>query len=122
MLADVAPIAARQTKRLVNRILRPPDLAAHLTEEIRLTLSAFTTDDSMEAVREWAHESARGSPVADHDRVDHPRTAADPTAADSPPSRCSELPAMLRRSTLTELVERGPAPEFSPSSLQPPPS
>ena len=54
MLADVAPIAARQTKRLVNRILRPPDLAAHLTEEIRLTLSAFTTDDSMEAVRAMA--------------------------------------------------------------------
>jgi 2-(1,2-epoxy-1,2-dihydrophenyl)acetyl-CoA isomerase len=51
MLADVAPIAAQQTKRMVGRITQPPDLPAHLTEEIRLTLTAFTTDDSREAVR-----------------------------------------------------------------------
>jgi 2-(1,2-epoxy-1,2-dihydrophenyl)acetyl-CoA isomerase len=54
MLAGVAPIAARQTKRMVNRVARPPDLAAHLSEEIRLTLSAFTTDDSKEAMRAMA--------------------------------------------------------------------
>jgi 2-(1,2-epoxy-1,2-dihydrophenyl)acetyl-CoA isomerase len=54
LLAGVAPIAARQTKRLVNRILLPPDLGAHLSEEIRLTLQAFTTDDSKEAVRAMA--------------------------------------------------------------------
>jgi len=51
MLADVAPIAAQQTKRMVGRVTQPPDLQAHLTEEIRLTLSAFTTEDSREAVR-----------------------------------------------------------------------
>jgi enoyl-CoA hydratase/carnithine racemase len=54
LLAGVAPIAARQTKRLVNRVLLPPDLGAHLSEEIRLTLQAFTTDDSKEAVRAMA--------------------------------------------------------------------
>jgi 2-(1,2-epoxy-1,2-dihydrophenyl)acetyl-CoA isomerase len=54
MLASVAPIAARQTKRLVGGVARPPDLQAHLTEEIRLTLQAFTTDDSKEAVRAMA--------------------------------------------------------------------
>ena len=54
MLAGVAPIAAQQTKRLVGAVARPPDLQAHLTEEIRLTLQAFTTDDSREAVRAMA--------------------------------------------------------------------
>jgi 2-(1,2-epoxy-1,2-dihydrophenyl)acetyl-CoA isomerase len=54
MLAGVAPIAAQQTKRLVGAVVRPPDLQAHLTEEIRLTLQAFTTDDSKEAVRAMA--------------------------------------------------------------------
>jgi len=54
MLAGVAPLAARQTKRLVDAVGRPPDLQAHLTEEIRLTLQAFTTDDSKEAVRAMA--------------------------------------------------------------------
>jgi 2-(1,2-epoxy-1,2-dihydrophenyl)acetyl-CoA isomerase len=54
LLAGVAPIAARQTKRLVGAVARPPDLSAHLTEEIRLTLAAFTTDDSKEAVRAMA--------------------------------------------------------------------
>jgi 2-(1,2-epoxy-1,2-dihydrophenyl)acetyl-CoA isomerase len=54
MLAAVAPIAAQQTKRLVGAVARPPELQAHLTEEIRLTLSAFTTDDSREAVRAMA--------------------------------------------------------------------
>jgi 2-(1,2-epoxy-1,2-dihydrophenyl)acetyl-CoA isomerase len=54
MLAAVAPIAAQQTKRLVGAVARPPELQAHLTEEIRLTLQAFTTDDSKEAVRAMA--------------------------------------------------------------------
>jgi 2-(1,2-epoxy-1,2-dihydrophenyl)acetyl-CoA isomerase len=54
MLADVAPIAAQQTKRMVGRVTRPPELQAHLTEEIRLTLQAFTTADSREAVRAMA--------------------------------------------------------------------
>lgn len=54
MLAGVAPLAAQQTKRLVGRVARPPGLQAHLTEEIRLTLAAFTTEDSKEAVRAMA--------------------------------------------------------------------
>ena len=54
MLASVAPIAAQQTKRLVGGVARPPELQAHLTEEIRLTLQAFTTEDSKEAVRAMA--------------------------------------------------------------------
>lgn len=51
VLAGVAPIAARQTKRLVGRMARPAELGAHLTEEIRLALYGFTTADSREAVR-----------------------------------------------------------------------
>lgn len=54
LLAAVAPIAARQTKRLVGRVTRPPELQAHLGAEFRLTLGAFTTADSREAVRAMA--------------------------------------------------------------------
>jgi 2-(1,2-epoxy-1,2-dihydrophenyl)acetyl-CoA isomerase len=54
LLAGVAPIAARQTKRLVGRITRPPELQAHLGAEFRLTLEAFTSADSKEAVRAMA--------------------------------------------------------------------
>ena len=54
LLAGIAPIAARQTKRLVGRVTRPPELAAHLGAEFRLTLQAFTTADSQEAVRAMA--------------------------------------------------------------------
>jgi 2-(1,2-epoxy-1,2-dihydrophenyl)acetyl-CoA isomerase len=54
LLAGVAPIAARQTKRLVGRITRPLELQAHLGAEFRLTLGAFTTADSKEAVRAMA--------------------------------------------------------------------
>ena len=54
MLAGVAPIAAQQTKRLVGAVVRQPELQAHLNEEIRLTLQAFKTDDSKEAVRAMA--------------------------------------------------------------------
>lgn len=54
LLAGVAPLASRQTKRMVTGIGRPPDLAAHLREEIRLTLGAFSTEDSKEAMRAMA--------------------------------------------------------------------
>lgn len=53
-LAGLAPIAVRQTKRLVGRATRPPDVREHLGTEFRLTLSAFTTADSKEAVRALA--------------------------------------------------------------------
>jgi 2-(1,2-epoxy-1,2-dihydrophenyl)acetyl-CoA isomerase len=51
MLAEVAPMAARHTKRMVTRIRRPQSLPAHLTEEIRLTVGAFSTEDSRAAMR-----------------------------------------------------------------------
>src|SRR5262249_7802283 len=51
MLANVAPLAARQTKRLLVRVEQPPDLAAHLGEEIALALHGLGSDDSAEAVR-----------------------------------------------------------------------
>jgi 2-(1,2-epoxy-1,2-dihydrophenyl)acetyl-CoA isomerase len=54
MLAAVAPKAAQHTKRMATRVRRPPELAAHLTEEIRLTLGAFATEDSKEAMRAMA--------------------------------------------------------------------
>jgi|SRR5829696_2214116 len=60
MLAGVAPLAARQTKRLLGRISRPPDLAAHLQEEIGLALSGLGSDDSREAIRAM---TARDQPV-----------------------------------------------------------
>ena len=57
MLAEVAPIAARQTKRLVVRIDRPPHLAAHLNDEIDLALHGLASDDSKESIRAMAsHE------------------------------------------------------------------
>lgn len=51
MLAGIAPIAARQTKRLVSRVTTPADLPAHLSEEIRLALHGLSSEDSREAVR-----------------------------------------------------------------------
>ena len=50
-LAEVAPIAARQTKRLVGRIGTPPDLAAHLRDEVRSALRGLSSDDGAEAIR-----------------------------------------------------------------------
>jgi 2-(1,2-epoxy-1,2-dihydrophenyl)acetyl-CoA isomerase len=50
-LASVAPIAARQTKRMVGRSNRPLDLTAYLREEVRLASRGLSTDDSAEAVR-----------------------------------------------------------------------
>ena len=51
MLASVAPIAARQTKRMLMRIDQPPDLVAHLDDEIELALHGLASDDSKEAIR-----------------------------------------------------------------------
>jgi 2-(1,2-epoxy-1,2-dihydrophenyl)acetyl-CoA isomerase len=51
MLASVAPIAARQTKRLLVRIDQPPDLVGHLDDEIKLALHGLASDDSKEAIR-----------------------------------------------------------------------
>jgi 2-(1,2-epoxy-1,2-dihydrophenyl)acetyl-CoA isomerase len=51
MLANVAPLAARQTKRMLVRADQPPDLAAHLAQEIELARHGLASDDSAEAVR-----------------------------------------------------------------------
>ncbi len=51
MLANVAPIAARQTKRLMLRAEQPPDLVAHLDLEIELVVRALESQDSSEALR-----------------------------------------------------------------------
>jgi 2-(1,2-epoxy-1,2-dihydrophenyl)acetyl-CoA isomerase len=51
MLSRVAPLAARQTKRLLVSVDQPPDLAAHLAEEIRLALQGLSSGDSAEAIR-----------------------------------------------------------------------
>jgi 2-(1,2-epoxy-1,2-dihydrophenyl)acetyl-CoA isomerase len=50
-LAEVAPIAARQTKRMVGRAGRPSDLAAHLRDEVRFAVRGLSTEDSAEAIR-----------------------------------------------------------------------
>jgi enoyl-CoA hydratase/carnithine racemase len=59
MLANVAPIAARQTKRLMVRADQPPDLVGHLDDEIELVLHALRSHDSAEALRAM---QARESP------------------------------------------------------------
>jgi 2-(1,2-epoxy-1,2-dihydrophenyl)acetyl-CoA isomerase len=51
MLANVAPIAARQTKRLMVRAEQPADLVAHLDAEIELVMQALRSQDSAEAIR-----------------------------------------------------------------------
>lgn len=51
MLAKVAPLAARQTKRLLVRIDQPPDLAAHLDAEIELAVRGLSSEDGAEAIR-----------------------------------------------------------------------
>ena len=50
-IAAVAPIAARQTKQLLGKVSQPPDLQAHLAEEIRLALHGLDSEDSAEAIR-----------------------------------------------------------------------
>ena len=54
MLASVAPIAARQTKRLIHRADQPADLVGHLDAEIDLVLHALRSQDSAEAIRAMA--------------------------------------------------------------------
>ena len=51
MLANVAPIAARQTKRLMLQADQPADLVAHLDAEIELVMQALESHDSVEAMR-----------------------------------------------------------------------
>ncbi len=51
MLAEVAPIAARQTKRLLNRIDEPRDLREHVELEMELALHGLASKDSAEAIR-----------------------------------------------------------------------
>lgn len=50
-MAEVAPIAARQTKQLLRRFGMPPDLAGHLRDEVRLALQGLASEDGREAVR-----------------------------------------------------------------------
>jgi 2-(1,2-epoxy-1,2-dihydrophenyl)acetyl-CoA isomerase len=50
-IAEVAPLAARQTKRLVARLGLPDDLEAHLREELAYTGRGLRSDDGKEAVR-----------------------------------------------------------------------
>lgn len=57
MLSQVAPIAARQTKRLLVRVDQPTDLSAHLDDEVELALQGLASEDSAEAIRAMvAHE------------------------------------------------------------------
>ena len=49
-LASVAPIAARQTKRLVTRTGLPADLEAHLRDELRYVHRGLSSEDGREAV------------------------------------------------------------------------
>ena len=51
MLAGAAPIAARQTKRLMARADQPLDLAAHLDLENELVVAALGSADSNAAIR-----------------------------------------------------------------------
>jgi 2-(1,2-epoxy-1,2-dihydrophenyl)acetyl-CoA isomerase len=51
MLASVAPMAARHTKRLLVAVDQPADLAAHLDEEIALALQGLSSEDGAEAIR-----------------------------------------------------------------------
>ena len=51
MLADVAPMAARQTKQLMRRAEEPADLVAHLDAEIALVGHALRSRDTAEAIR-----------------------------------------------------------------------
>jgi 2-(1,2-epoxy-1,2-dihydrophenyl)acetyl-CoA isomerase len=50
-MADVAPIAARQTKRLVGRVGLPRDLEAHLRDEMTYVHRGLSSEDGREAVR-----------------------------------------------------------------------
>ena len=49
-IASVAPMAARQTKRLVSRVGLPADLEAHLRDEIVYARRGLASEDGREAV------------------------------------------------------------------------
>jgi len=49
-MAAVAPIAARQTKRLVTRIGLPRDLESHLRDELQYAVRGLQSEDGREAV------------------------------------------------------------------------
>lgn len=51
MLAAVAPVAARNTKRLLVQADEPADLVAHLELELQLVMRALRSEDSAEAIR-----------------------------------------------------------------------
>ena len=50
-IAEVAPLAATQTKRLVTRIGVPEDLEAHLRDELLYAARGLKSEDGREAVR-----------------------------------------------------------------------
>lgn len=50
-IAEVAPLAAAQTKRLVSRIGLPDDLETHLRNELTYTARGLRSEDGREAVR-----------------------------------------------------------------------
>ncbi len=50
-LAGIAPLAAQQTKRLVNRAARLDDLEGQLREELTLTALALRSDDGRAAIK-----------------------------------------------------------------------
>ncbi|MGY8994656.1 MAG: enoyl-CoA hydratase/isomerase family protein, partial [Rhodospirillales bacterium] len=50
-IAEVAPLAARQTKQLVTKVGLPADLEALIREELRFTGKGLASEDGREAVR-----------------------------------------------------------------------
>lgn len=56
-MAAVAPVAARQTKRLLRNATVHADLAAHAANEIRSALRGLNTDDSAAALEAMATKS-----------------------------------------------------------------
>ncbi len=50
-IAEIAPLAATQTKRLVTRIGLPDDLEAHLRDELTYAARGLKSEDGREAVR-----------------------------------------------------------------------
>ena len=50
-IAEVAPLASRQTKRLVTRAGLIADLEAHLRDELELARKALSSEDGREAVK-----------------------------------------------------------------------
>ena len=50
-IADVAPFAATETKRLLTRVDPPDNLEAHLLDELETASRGLRTDDGREARR-----------------------------------------------------------------------